>query len=96
MINKKKNIFVQINYKNNNAGIKLEACKNKKNWFDTYEKLTIFENKKVKKFYEDNNFKPGLLNVVKQIKNSNVKVCNKFSRLEKLLPLYSILDKLKI
>ena len=97
LINKKKNIFVQINYKNENAGINLEACHNKKKIrFDTYEKLTIFENKKVKKFYEDNNFKPGLLNVVKQIKNSNVKNCNKFSRLEKLLPLYSILDKLKI
>lgn len=97
LINKKKNIFVQINYKNDNAGIKLEANQNnKKIKFDTYEKLTIFDNKKVKKFYENNNFKPGLLNVVKQIKNPNVKNSNKFSRLEKLLPLYSILDKLKV
>ena len=97
LTNKKKNIFVQINYKNNNAGIRLEACQDKKKIkFDTYEKLVIFENKKVKKFYEDNGFKPGLLNVVKQIKNFNKINNNSFSRPGGLVPLYYILNKLKV
>jgi len=97
LTNKKNNIFVKINYKDNKAGIKLEAHQNnKKIKFDTYEKLTIVQNKKIRKFYEDNRFKPGLINVVKQIKNFNNIINNNFSTFKNLVPLYSILDKLKI
>ena len=97
LTNHKNNIFVQINYKNDNAGIKLDAHQNKKKVkFDTYEKLTIIKKKNTKIFYEDNSFKPGLLNVVKQIKNLNNKNNISFLRLKSLVPLYSILSKLKI